>query len=62
MKQKIRDLIGDDELLLEAARLRKLQWFSHTTRGPGSLARNVMHGIVEGARRGGKPNSTGKLA
>ena len=47
MKQKIRDQIGGNEPLLEVARRKKLQWFVLTTRRPGSLARDVMHGLVE---------------
>ena len=29
------------------AHCRKLQWFGHTTRRPGSLEHYVMHGMVE---------------
>ena len=39
------------ELLLEVARQRKLQWFDRTTRRPGLLAHDVMHGLMEGARK-----------
>ena len=58
VKQKIRDLIREYEPLQEVARRRKLQWFVHTTRGPGSLAHDEMHGLVEGARGGRRPERT----
>ena len=37
---RIWDMIGDYDPFLEVARWRKLQWFGHTTRRPGSLARH----------------------
>ena len=42
VKQKIRDLIGEYEALLEVASWWKLQWFGHTTRRTGLLANDVM--------------------
>ena len=50
MKQKIRDLIGDYEPLLEDAHRRKLHCFGHTTRMPGLLALDLIRGLVEGSR------------
>ena len=55
MKPKKIDLIGDYEHLIEVAHRRKLQWFGHTTRRPGSLACDV---LVEDARGRGRPNIT----
>ena len=37
-------------LYIHIARRRKLQWFGNTTRRPGSLVHDVMHGLVEDAR------------
>ena len=47
VKQKTRDVIGDDKLVLEATCRRKLQWFGHTTRRSCSLAYD---GLLGGAR------------
>ena len=44
VKQKVGELIGDYELLLKVAFQRKPQWFGLTTRRPGSLPHNAMHG------------------
>ena len=52
------DLIGDYRSLLEDSRRSKLQWFGHTTRRPGSLAHDVMHGMVDGASERGRPKRT----
>ncbi|KAG1669527.1 Sodium channel protein para [Nymphon striatum] len=49
--EKTKSLIGDYEPLLEMARRRKLQWFGHVTRQPGSMDHTVMHGMVEGTSR-----------
>ena len=58
LKQKTVDLIGKYEPLLKEACRGKLQWFGHTTRRPGSLAHDVMHGMVEGASGRGRPKRT----
>ncbi|KAG1659024.1 Sushi, von Willebrand factor type A, EGF and pentraxin domain-containing protein 1 [Nymphon striatum] len=58
VKVRIENLIGEYEPLLETARRRKLQWFGHISRKPGSLAHTVMHGMVEGVRSRGKPKAT----
>ncbi|KAG1654294.1 putative helicase mov-10-B.1 [Nymphon striatum] len=56
--EKTKSLIGDYEPLLEMARRRKLEWFGHVTRKPGSMAHTVMHGMVEGTRNRGRPRKT----
>ena len=58
VKQKIRDMIGDNKPVLEFGRRRQLQWLGHTKRRPGSFAHDVMHGLVEGARGRGRPKRT----
>ena len=32
---------------MEVALLKEFQWFGRTTRRPGSLARDMMHGMME---------------
>ena len=56
--QRITELIGAYETLIEIARRRKLQWFGHVTRRPGTLAHTIMHGSVEGKRTRGRPKHT----
>ncbi|KAG1687722.1 Ubiquitin-like domain-containing CTD phosphatase 1 [Nymphon striatum] len=56
--EKTKSLIGDYEPLLEMTKRRKLQWFGHVTRQPGSMAHTVMHGMVEGTRNRGRPRNT----
>ena len=56
--EKIKTLIGEYEPLLEVARRRKMQWFGHITRQPGSLAHTIMHGMVKGSRNRGRPKNT----
>ncbi|XP_071486585.1 uncharacterized protein [Diadema antillarum] len=49
--EDIRREIGDYEPLLDTMKRRKLQWFGHVTRRPGTLA----HGRVDGRRAQGRP-------
>ena len=53
--QEIKGKIGDFEPLLDTVKRRKLQWFGHVTRRPGTLAHTVMHGGVDGRRGQGRP-------
>ena len=53
--QRITAIIGKHESLVETVRRRKLQWFGHVTRRPGTLANTIMHGSVEGSRGRGRP-------
>ena len=53
--QRITAIIGKHESLVEIVRRRKLQWFGHVTRRPGTLAHTIMHGSVEGNRGRGRP-------
>ena len=41
--------------LLDTVKRRKLQWFGHVTRRPGTLDHTVMHSGVEGRRGRGRP-------
>ena len=58
VKQKIRGLIGEYELLLEVACRRKHKWFGHMTKRLGSLAQKIMYVLVDGARGLGRPKRT----
>ena len=58
VKNKIKQLIGEYEPLLEFARRRKLQWFGHVSRKPGTMAYTIMHRMVEGNRGKGRPQAT----
>jgi len=55
--QEVTEKAGSFERLLEKARRRKLQWFGHVTRRPGTLAHSIMHGSVEGTRKRGRPKT-----
>ena len=59
VRNRIINIIGQYEPLLEIARRRKLQWFGHITRRPGTLAHTTMHGMVEGRRGRGRPRGVG---
>eukprot|EP00794_Sanderia_malayensis_P008574 gene8574-biopygen6861 len=52
--EEIETKIGDFERLLDTVKRRKLQWFGHVTRRPGTLAHTVMHGRVDGQRGRGR--------
>lgn len=41
--------------LVDIVRKRKLRWFSHVTRRPGTLAHTIMHCGVPGMRGRGRP-------
>ena len=58
VKHRIRNIIGTYEPLIEVARRRKLQWFGHVTRRPGTLAHTIMHGQVKGKRTRGRPKTS----
>ena len=49
--------VGEFEPLLKVAQKRKLRWFGHVSRRPGTLAHDVMHGMVNGSRRRGRPRA-----
>eukprot|EP00794_Sanderia_malayensis_P013516 gene13516-biopygen10785 len=53
--EEIETKIGNFERLLDTVKRRKLQWFGHVTRRPGTLAHTVMHGRVDGQRGRGRP-------
>lgn len=53
VRQTIRQHIGPYEDLLATVKRRKLQWYGHITRSSG-LAKTVLQGTVEGARRRGR--------
>ena len=46
--EEVERKIGIFELLLGTVKRRKLQWFGHVTRRPGTVAHTAMHGDVEG--------------
>lgn len=58
VRRRITDLVGPQETLVETARRRKLQWFGHVTRRPGTLAHTIMHGMVPGSRSRGRPKGS----
>ena len=58
VRNRIIKIIGQYEPLLEIAHRRKLQWFGHITRRPGTLAHTIMHGMVEGRRGRGRPRGS----
>ena len=53
VRQTIRQHTGPYEELLAAVKRRKLQWYGHVTRSSG-LAKTILQGTVEGARRRGR--------
>ena len=53
--EELTDKVGAYEPLLEVARRRKLQWFGHIIRQPGSLAHTIMHGSIKGIIQRGRP-------
>ena len=53
--EEIERLGGKTERLLETARRRKMQWFGHVSRRPGTLANTIMHGNIDGRRGTGRP-------
>ena len=56
--QRIKGLIGENEPLIEVVRRRRLPWFGHVTRRPGTPAHTIMHGEVEGKKNRGRPRHT----
>ena len=44
--ERLKELSGDYEPLIEVVRWQKLKWFQHVSRKPRTLAQTVMHGIV----------------
>ena len=58
-RQKIEELGGKQERLLQVVKRRKLklQWYGHITRHD-SLAKTILQGIVEGGRKRGKPRKS----
>ena len=57
VRQKIEELGGKQERLLQAVKRRKLQWYGHITRHD-SLAKTILQGTVEGGRKRGKPRKS----
>ncbi|GFO40659.1 endonuclease-reverse transcriptase [Plakobranchus ocellatus] len=53
VRQRIENAIGPHVDLLTIVRQRKLKWYGHTTRSSG-LAKTIMQGTVNGARRRGR--------
>ena len=59
MRQKIEELGGKQERLLQVVKRRKLQWYGHITRHDShSLAKTILQGTVEGGRKRGKPRKS----
>ncbi|KAG1683689.1 putative uncharacterized transposon-derived protein F52C9.6 [Nymphon striatum] len=58
VRQQIFSIAGKLEPLLEIVRKIKLKWFGHVTRRPGSLAHTIIHGMVEGSRKRGRPKTS----
>ena len=57
VRQKIEELGGKQERLLQVGKHRKLQWYGHITRHD-SLAKTILHRIVEGSRKRDKPRKS----
>lgn len=57
VRQEIERIIGKYEPLLEIVRRRKLQWFGHVTRHPGTLSHTILQGSIEGKRPRGHPKT-----
>ncbi len=55
MLEEIERLGGKTERLLETAQRRKMQWFGHLSRRPGTLANTIMHGNIDRRRGRGRP-------
>ena len=53
VRNRVEELTGPQELLLETVKRRKLTWYGHVNRH-NSLAKTIMQGSVEGSRRRGK--------
>ena len=53
VRNRVEELSGPQELLLETVKRRKLTWYGHVNRH-NSLAKTIMQGSVEGIRRRGK--------
>ena len=49
--------IGQYEPLIEIVRRRKLQWFGHLARHPGTLAHTILQGYIDGKRKPGRPKT-----
>ena len=52
--ERIIELLGKYEPLLQTIRRRKLKWFGHVSRHDG-LCNTIMQGAVEGIRKQGRP-------
>ena len=57
VRQKIEELEGKQERILQVVKRRKLQWYGHITRHD-SLAKTIFQGTVEGGRKRGKPRKS----
>ena len=56
MRQKIEELGGKQERLLQVVKRRKLQWYGHITRHDSHA--KILQGTVEGGRKRGKPRKS----
>ena len=55
--QKIEELGGKQERLLQVVKRKKLQWYDHITRHD-SLTKTILQGTAEGGRKRGKPRKS----
>ena len=57
VRQKIKELVGEQEPLLATVKRRKLTFFGHTIRH-NSLNKTIVQGTLEGQRRRGRPRKS----